>query len=479
MPEKITDNCVAPSCGVSSFSEETELKRDLGLLEAVSIVIGRIIGSGIFRTPAPILAAVGCMSLFGIVWLTGGLITIFGAFCYAELTAMMPRSGGPYIYLKEAYGPLVAFLRGWAMFFVSETASIVSVALVFSESFNEIWKTQTGANLEMVVIVCIAFVIIWLLTLVNLFGVYLSGQVQNVFSAAKIIAIGFIIGIAFTHKGSFAHVSPHFWPASWDWNMLDGIGEALALAFFAFSGWEGATYIAEEVKQPRKNLPLSLFFGIGGVTLLYISTNAAYLYQVPFDTFIKSKIVSVDAMQAAIGGFGGVFISIAIMISTFGNVGTQILCKARTWHAMARDGLFFKKLAYIHPKYKTPNNALLLQAVWATVLLICAALAKTYSSGNKSMYVIIIKFFSATGAVFTILTFLSVFVLRKKYPHADRPYKVWLYPVSLIIVVFFYVFYLLLLLKSGLISSLLGFLLTLTGLVFYYYKIRKKDVSKA
>ena len=156
------------------------------------------------------------------------------------------------------------------------------------------------------------------------------------------------------------------------------------------------------------------------------------------------------------------------MISTFGNVGTQVLVKARTWHAMARDGLFFKAAAKLHPEFKTPNNALILQASWATVLLACAALAKVYTGGDKTMYVIIIKFFSATGVVFNILTFMSVFVLRKKYPDAERPYKAWLYPWSLIIIVVFYVFYLFLLLRSGLTGSLLGFFLTLSGLAYYY-----------
>ncbi len=310
-----------------------------------------------------------------------------------------------------------------------------------------------------------------------MFGVYFSGMVQNVFGFAKIAAIGFIISMAFGNQGSFGHLSGHFWPQTWSWSMLDGIGEALALAFFAFSGWEGATYIAEEVKKPRRNLPLSLFLGIGGVSLLYISTNAAYLYQVPFDSFIKAKIISVDAMQAAMGATGGVFISIAIMVSTFGNVGTQILCKARTWHAMARDGLFFRTASKLHPKFKTPNNALLLQAVWGTVLLLCMAVAKKYSGNSKSMYVIVIKFFSATGVLFNILTFMSVFVLRRKYPDAVRPYRAWLYPFSLIAIVIFYLFYLFLLLKSGLIGSLIGFGLTATGLVYYYGRVVKRKVG--
>ena len=181
-----------------SFSEETELKRDLGLLAAVSIVISRIIGSGIFRTPAPIMLAVGCTSLFGLVWVLGGIVTIFGAVIYAELAAMMPRSGGPYEYLKTAYHPFWAFLRGWAMFFVSETASIAAVALIFAEYLNALWILVTGAPFGRLPLFLVAFSTIWLLTVVNLFGVHLSGIVQTFFGAVKVIAVGSIIGVAFT-----------------------------------------------------------------------------------------------------------------------------------------------------------------------------------------------------------------------------------------------------------------------------------------
>ncbi len=452
---------VQDCCGPSIFSEETELRRGLGFLETVSIVIGRIIGSGIFRTPGPIMALVGCTSLFALVWIIGGVITIFAAMCYAELVAMMPKSGGPYVFLRAAYPPVFTFLRGWAMFFVSETASIAAVALVFAEYSGALWNIAFGVPMPFPAVIAVALFSIALLTAVNCFGVFLSGVVQDVFSFIKIAAIGAVIGICFTAQGSFSHFSAPFWPEQVNWGTVLAVGAALRYSFFAYSGWEGATYVAEEVHNPRKNLPLSLFIGIAGVLLLYAGANSAYLYQLPVDAVKESSWIAVDAMQAAIGGIGGALISIAVMVNTFGNVSTQILCKARTWQAMARDGLFFKKFAEIHPRYKTPNYSMLFQGLWAGVLLLFAASA-------QHSYETIIDFFSFTGTVFNIMTVWSVVVLRKKFPAASRPYRAWLYPYSIIIVIAFYCAYMVVTLITALVPSLLGILLTSTGLIYYY-----------
>ena len=224
----------------------TEYKKNLGIKESTSIVVSRIIGSGIFRTPAPIMALVGCTSLFGLVWVLGGIITIFGAVVYAELTAMIPKSGGPYVFLKEAYGPYVAFLRGWAMFFVSETASIVAVSLVFTEFINAIFQIITGTPFGIFPTFVLSLFTIWLLTIINLFGVSLSGKFQVVFGVTKIAAVGAIIGITLTgfSTGNVSNFTNPFWPESFGWPTILAIGAALRYSFFAFSGWEGATYMA-------------------------------------------------------------------------------------------------------------------------------------------------------------------------------------------------------------------------------------------
>ncbi len=443
------------------FSENTEFKRELGLPETVSIVINRIIGSGIFRTPGPVMALVLSSSMFGAAWIVGGLITVFAAVCYAEMVAMMPKSGGPYVFLRSAYPPVWSFLRGWAMFFVSETGSIAAVALVFSEYFSALWNIMYGYPFPPIVITGFSLAVIATLTAVNCYGVMLSGIIQDVFSFFKIIALGLVIGFCFTGPGSFKNYTSHLWPENFSWETIVAFGAALRYVFFAYSGWEGATYVAEEVKNPRKNLPLSLLMGICGVILLYLGANMAYLYQLPMDRFKDSKWIAVDAMELAMGTSGGIMISVAVMINTFGNVSTQILCKARTWHAMARDGLFFKRFGLIHPKFNTPNMSLIYQGVWASVLLLFASL-------SKHAYEAIIDFFTCTGIIFNIMTIASLIILRRRYPDAERPYRAWLYPYSALVVIVFYVAFGIVTFISAPVPSLLGLALTSTGLIYYY-----------
>jgi len=478
----MTQSTVTPRGKDWLFSEDTDLKRDLGLIEAVSIVISRIIGSGIFRTPAPIMALVASTALFGTVWVIGAIITLFGAVCYAELVAMMPKSGGPYVFLREAYGPLWTFLRGWAMFFVSETGAIAAVSLVFAEYSIELYMIVSGNHLNVFVtratVIILSLFVIWVHTAINMRGVHLSGIVQVIVSSAKVIALGLVIAVCFTGGGgSWSNFTTPLWPEEFNWGTILAVGAALRYAFFAYSGWEGATYVAEEVKNPRKNLPLSLIIGILGVLLLYAGANAAYMYQLPMAEFMNADQIAVDAVKMAIGGVGGILISLAVMLNTFGNVSTQILVKARTWQAMARDGLFFKSCARLHPRFKTPNKALMLQGLWATVLLIFASFA-------ANSYEAVIDFFTLTGTIFNLMTFASIFILRKKYPAAPRPFKAWFYPWSVIIIILLYSMFFIITLITALLPSLLGICLTATGLLYYYRKnisallkgfIRSKD----
>jgi len=443
------------------FSEKTELKRQLGLTEALSIVINRIIGSGIFRTPMPIMMLVASISLFYGVWIVGGIVTLFGAFCYAELVAMMPRSGGPYAYLKAAYPEVWTFLRGWAMFFVSETGAIAAVALVFAEYTNALFSIITGHEYSRGMEVVIALLVIWLLTSVNCFGIVLSGVLQNIFSFLKLFAVGAVIFTCFAKLGDLTHFTTNFWPEEFTWGTMLAFGAAMRYGFFAYSGWEGATYVAEEVRNPRRNLPLSIILGIAGIILLYLAANTAYLYQLPMEKIQTSKWVAVEAVNMAVGTAGGILISIAVMLNTFGNVSAQILCKARTWYAMSRDGLFIGALSKIHPKYKTPNTALLVQAAWASLLLMGAGFA-------ENAYETIIDFFSFTSSIFNVSTFAAIWILRRKYPDAHRPYKVWGYPFTLIFVLIIHLWFMVVTLITAFFPSLIGIVLTCTGLLYYY-----------
>ncbi|MGB3182373.1 MAG: amino acid permease [Cyclobacteriaceae bacterium] len=440
------------------------LERLLGLKEATAIVVNRIIGSGIFRTPAPIFAMVGSVALFYEVWIIGAVATLFAAFCYAELVAMLPRSGGPYEYLKEAYGSKVAYLRGWAMFFVSETGAIAAVAIFFSETLSSV----LFGDVQPFTVILFAVAVVWLLSYVNSRGVKLSGKLQNIFSLVKIAVLLLVL---------FACFSDGFMPASFAyepeekglWGTILAIGAAMRYTFFAYSGWEGATYVAEEVKNPGKNLPASLFIGIGIVLVLYLLVNTGYLNILGAAGVENADVVAVDALVVAMGVIGGTAVSIVIMASTFTNLNSQLFVKSRTWFAMARDGLFFRRLADVHPTFHTPNKALYAQAIWATVLIFFASFA-------ESAYETVIDFFSFTSSIFNVLTLLSLWVLRKKYPDMRRPYRAWGYPFTLIIVVAIYIAFMIITLITAFWPSLIGIVLTLTGLLFYH-KFRQNAVK--
>lgn len=449
------------------FTEETRLSRELGLRDTIAIVVGRIIGSGIFRTPAPIFALTGSVSLFFGAWILGGVITLLAAFCIMEMVAMMPRSGGPYAYLKAAYPPVWTFLRGWAMFFVAETGAIAAVAIVFSEYTGFLFQAA-GAPLTDVMRVSMALALIWILTAVNCFGVPLSGRLQQVFSTVKVAALVLVIAAGLTASPRPEHFSMSFWPAALDGTLFLSFFAAMRYAFFAYSGWEGATYVAEEVKNPRKNLPLSLLSGILGVMVLYLAANTAYLMQLSPVDFPASKSVAADAMKHALGGIGAILVAVAVMANTFGNVATQIMVKARTWQAMARDGLFFRGAAVLHPRYNTPNRALILQGCWASVLLL-------FASASKQAYETVIDFFSFTGAFFNVMTLLAVVVLRRKYPDAPRPFRVPLYPLPIVAACLVYGILMVSALVTAPVQSLLGVALTATGLI--YYRMQAKSAS--
>jgi len=363
------------------------------------------------------------------------------------------------------------------MFFVSETASIVAVALVFTEYLNAIWEISMGTPFNLPVTFIISLITIWTLTGINLFGVSISGKFQVFFSVIKVGALGAIIGMTLTSfsTGNVQNFVNPLWPETFGWETVLAVGAALRYSFFAFSGWEGATYMAEEVKNPQKTLPLSLFFGIGGVMLLYIGTNLGYLFQLDVQAITENKWVATAAMKVVLGATGGILISVAVAVNAFGNISTQILCKSRTWHAMARDGLFFENFKELHPVFRTPNNALIGQGIWASVLLVFSVIS-TYSQsgmGGSNAYEIIIDFFSATSTIFNLLTFGAIYVLRKKWPDKERPYKALLYPWSMIVVLILYSAFFIITLITAFIPSLIGLALTASGTFYYLWKVKK------
>jgi len=449
-------------------------KQELDLKESLAIIVGRIIGSGIFKTPAPIMLLSGSVIIFLGTWIVGGILTILSATLYAEMVAAFPKSGGPYEYLKRAYHPIVSFLRGWAMFFVSETASIVIVSIVFSEYTLKIlmilFSIETNFFIEMLLTISL----IWVFTILNCFGLKFSGWLQNLLSLLKIFALFYIFILCFSHDPKNIFQYEDFSQISLA-TFLTGVGSSLRYAFFAYSGWEGATYVAEEVKNPSKNLPLSLFLGISIVIFLYLLTNIAYLTQLTPQEIANSKFVAADAIEKALGGIAALVISIIIVINTSSNVNAQIFTKSRTWHAMARDGLFFSFLKNLD-KNGLPIASLIFQSFWATILTLLAY-SSYFLKSTVSIYDRLIDFFSFTSALFNILTIIAVVILRKKYPNVPRPFKVpFLYAIFLV-VLSIYGFYSFYTLYTAFYESILGILLTLTGLIYWYFFINKKTIK--
>lgn len=453
---------MSPSSSPPPSAASPVFARVLGPREALSLVIGRIIGSGIFRTPGPIMALTLTPGPFFAVWLLAGAMTMLSALCYAELVAMLPRSGGPYAYLIEAYPPWWAFLRGWAMFFVSETASIAAVALVFAQYAAVMWNAGGGGAWPRGLETSLAVAGVWLFTWVNARGVQAGGRVQNVLTVLKLGALVAVaaVGLTLTRGAAAAAAGAGPAAATGFWPTVLGIGAAMRYAFFAFSGWEGATYVAEEVREPERNLPRSILWGIGVVLAAYLLVNAAYLKQLGPAGMGGSKQVAADAMRAALGAGGALLIALAVVLSTAGNINAQVLVKARTWHAMARDGLFPRPLGIVDARHHTPLGALVGQALWATVLLVAAGLA-------GRAYETVIDFFAFTSAVFNLSTFIAVWVLRRKLPHLARPFRVPGWPVTLIVVLVIQAAFMVVTLVTAPVPSLAGLGLTASGLLWY------------
>ncbi|MHB8337088.1 MAG: APC family permease [Ignavibacteriaceae bacterium] len=438
----------------TTFTEAKNFKRELGLLDSTMIVIGSMIGSGIFIVSADIARTVGSPGYLLLVWLITGAITITAALSYGELAGMLPHAGGQYVYLREAYNPLVGFLYGWTLFLVIQTGTIAAVAVAFAKytavlipwfSENNILFSLFGLKISAAQILAILSVVV--LTSSNIRGVRTAKIVQNIFTFSKVVALFGLILLAFFIGKNAAAIGANFsnfWNASWTHisngkiisidslsgsMLLAAIGVAMVGSLFSSDAWNNITFTAAEVKNPRRNIPLSLFLGTAIVTLLYIGANVAYILVLPLKgtpeganvvgrgiQFALSDRVATAASSMIFGAPAVVIMAVLIMISTFGCNNGLILAGARVYYAMAKDNLFFKKTGMIN-KNSVPGVALVVQAIWASLL----CLSGTY--GDLLDYVI------SAVLIFYILTIAGIFLLRKKRPDAERPYKAWGYPV--------------------------------------------------
>jgi basic amino acid/polyamine antiporter, APA family len=491
--------------------QDTELVKGLGLTSATMLVMGSMIGSGIFIVSAEIAREVDSPALLIGAWAVAGFLTIVGALSYGELAAMMPRAGGQYVYLREALGPLWGFLYGWTLFLVIQTGTIAAVGVAFGKFLGvffpavssshwilHLWKVppirlgpmvlgnmDVGINTQNLV----AILLVIFLSVVNIFGVKTGALIQNVFTAAKVLALlglavfGFALGR--NAHALAANFSGHFWQNAGlgaQHAVQVGVGGPVVMvgtltilavaqvgSLFSADAWNNVTFTAGEVKNPSRNLPLSLALGTGVVIALYIACNFIYLMALPLDgtasaatilgrgiKYAAEDRVGTAVMTQMFGAAGGLLMAAAILISSFGCNNGLILSGARVYYAMAKDGLFFKSVAKLHPTYKTPAVSLMVQMVWACLLCVSG------SYGQLLDYIIF------AALVFYMLTIAGLFVLRRTRPDVPRPYRAIGYPVLPAIYIVMALFIDVILLRYKPQFTWPGLIVVLAGIPVYY-----------
>ena len=433
----------------------TQLKRDLTLFDLTMIAIGSTIGSGIFLTPSSIAHALGAPVLILLVWVVGGMMAMSGALTFAELGSMMPRAGGVYVFLSEAYGGLTGFLYGWAYFWVANTGSMAALAIGFATYFGHfVPMGPTGIS-----VFAIGGII--LVTAINVLGVKAGGIFSDVFTILKLAGIiGLIIaglGWGSSHVTNFA--APITLPPG---QLASAFAVAMVGVLWSIGGWQHASFAAAEAKNPQRSVPLSMILGAGAITVIYLLTNLAYLFLLTPEQIGASPHLATDAIGVVLGPIGAGVIAIAIFISMFGTAGIYTLTAPRIYFAMANDGVFFKKVAEIHPRYRTPAFAIILQSAWAIVLILFWG---TFE--NLISYVVFVDwiFYGMAGA--------SVFIFRRRMPDAERPYRTLGYPYTSLFFVIVAAWFVVntMIEKPAQAWAGLGFL-ALGVPVFYYWKKR-------
>lgn len=464
---------------------EKHLKRELSLLDGTMLVVGSMIGSGIFIVSSGIMKNVGSAAWLILIWVLSGVMTIIAAVSYAELSAMFPKAGGQYIYLKEAYSKLIAFLYGWSFFAVIQTGTIAAVGVAFSKFLaylyppvsenNILWQAGTF-SLNAAQPVAIATII--LLTYINSRGVKNGKYIQTIFTIAKIASLfGLIVfGLVLAAKSEFWNAN---WADAWQakqysedtgaWTAIGGgvlfsaVAASMVGSLFSSDAWNGVTFISGEIKNPQRNVGLSLFLGTFIVCFIYILANIMYVAVMPNNSIAlaPSERVAVEAAQYIFGSTGTYIIAVMIMISTFGCNNGLIMAGARVYYTMAKDGLFFKKAEKLNSA-SVPGWGLWLQCIWASVLCL------TGKYGDLLDYVIIIVI------IFYILTIYGIFILRKKMPNAERPYRAFGYPILPMIYIALASVLSIALLINRTDTCGWGVLIMLAGIPVYYIAGRKK-----
>ncbi len=489
-----------------------KLERGLGLVDATMIVVGSMIGSGIFITSAESSRLVGSPGWLLVAWALAGVLTITGALCCAELAAMMPRAGGQYVFLREAYNPALGFLFGWSLFLVIQTGTIAAVAIAFAnfmgvltgkvsatnyliEPFTVIRKytigpfTLGGYALSLSTQQLVAIAVILILTATNTRGLKTGKLIQNSFTFTKTAALAglIIVGLAFGwNEGSAAYTSAWWnsWANGWTPQAVQPglkaagalalvmlVGRAMAGPLFAQSAWNNVTFTGGEVRDPGRNLPRSLLIGCGLVVALYLLANLAYVVTLPLSGIQAAPQgrVATATMQAILGPRGAIVMAIAIMVSTFGCNNGLILAGARVYYAMARDRLFFKRIGQLNSRH-VPAIALVAQGIWACLLTLPRTVttdAKTGAAVYGNVYTQLLEYIVSADLVFYALMVGAVIVMRRKASQLERPYRTLGYPLVPLVYILLAALLVIDLAYLAPETSGIGYLLVLTGLPVY------------
>jgi APA family basic amino acid/polyamine antiporter len=440
---------------LSNPDEATEFHRGLGLFDATMVVVGAMIGSGIFMVSADMCRLIGSPGWLLVAWLVTGILTVTAALSYGELAAMMPHAGGQYVYLREAFSPLWGFIYGWTLLLVIQTGTIAAVGVAFARFSGvlfpgiaednyllEPWHISEAYAVSLSTVQLVAILMIVLLTVVNLFGLKWGKFIQNVFTVAKTGALFALILFGLTlcwNSSAVARNFGEFWTRQPTTNVADGLNAASAFGLFAaicvaqigslFSSdaWNNVTIIAGEIRQPRRNVPLALALGTGIVISLYLLANVVYLVALPFEVIqqVPHDLVGTAVLQLRFPAAGAIVMAVALMVSTFGCNNGLILAGARAAYAMARDGLFFQQVGRLNAA-RVPGWGLALQGLWAAALV----LPRTWNGGKYgNLYSDLLDYVISAALLFYILTILGIFRLRKTRPDSPRPYRAFGYPV--------------------------------------------------
>jgi APA family basic amino acid/polyamine antiporter len=483
---------------------EHGFKRSLGLFDSTMVVVGAMIGSGIFLVSADMTRLLGSAGWVLAAWGITAALTIAAALTYGELAAMMPRAGGQYVYLREAFSPLAGFLYGWTLFAVIQTGTIAAVCVGFGRYAGVLvpfiaedrylvapYHISSGYALSLSVAQLVAIVVIALLTWTNTRGIEYGKLVQNVFTSAKTMALIALILLGVALGVNEVAISANF-SAPWmpvdatpvapgvDASMLSGLLIALAVAqvgsLFASEAWNNITFTAGEVKNPRRDVPLSLILGTGLVMVLYMLANLAYFVTLPVTAVqtVPSDRVAAATLEAIWPGLGGILMAAGIMVSTFGCANGLVLTGARAYYAMARDGLFFAAVGRLNSA-RVPGWGLVIQGIWAAMLV----LPRTYNpetGAYGNLYSNLLDYIVSAALVFYIVTIAAVFRLRRTRPDAARPYRAWGYPLVPALYIIAVVAILVVLARYRASTTWPGFVIVLLG-VPVYALLRRRAVS--